>query len=160
MATFKQETQQIGDFAYTVTALPAKAGCRVAARLANALAPAAKSLPEEGFEMDAAQIVKMLEPIFGNPDLGDLVDFLCTTFAERTLLDWDDASGHKQVRLDRVFDLHFSDRYDDLIAWLAFALQTSMASFFRSARGLAVQAAAGISLKSPSSAERTGPAGS
>jgi hypothetical protein len=156
---FKTETRQIGDFHYTVTALPAKAGCRVAARMAKALAPAAKSLPEEGFELDPAQIVKLLEPIFANPDLGDLVDFLCVTFAERTLLDWDDATGHKQVPLSRVFDQHFSDRYDDLIAWLAFALQTSMSSFFRSARGLAVQAAAGVSLKSPNSAAKTGPAG-
>jgi len=161
MQPFKQDSREIGDYTYTVTALPAKTGCRVAARLANALAPAAKALPDEGFELEPSQIVKALEPIFTNPELGDLLDYLCATFAERTLLSWTDEAGQPRTTpLKNVFDAHFSDRYDDLIAWLVFALQTSMSSFFRSARGLAVQAAAGLSLKSQSSAAKTGHAGS
>lgn len=155
MAHFKTEIRQIGECEYQVTAIPAKLGCRVAARLANALAPAAKALPEEGFELSPEQLVRFLEPIFANPELGDLLDYLCTTFAERTVVT--DLNG-SQFPLGRIFDTHFADRYDDLIQWLAFSLQVSMSSFFRGARGLAVQAAAGINLKSPSSAATSGPA--
>jgi|SRR5215204_6295593 len=158
----KSATTQIGKYEYVVTAVPAKVGVRIASKLANALAPAAKALPEEGFEMDVQAIVRFIEPIISNEDLADLLDYLNATFAERTLIRWIDDNGTERTQpLARVFDEHFSDSYDDWIMWLGFALQTSMASFFRGVQGLGELAALGnkSNSKSPSSAAKTGPAG-
>ncbi len=155
----KQGTIELGGSSYLCTALPAREGTRVAARLAAALAPGLNALPEEGFEVDPAMVAKILGPIFSDPGLADTLDFLITKFSARTVVT--DLSTEKQLPLDRVFDTQFSDNYDLMIEWLLFSVNLSLSSFFRSARALAVRAvAAGKSpSKSPTSAEKTGSAG-
>lgn len=156
----KTETLVIGDFEYTCAQLPARKGLRVASKLANALAAGVKALPEEGFEMDVAQMVAFIGPILQNPELGDTLDFLCMTFAEGTQFrPAGQESGGRT--LSAAFDAHFADKYDDMILWLVFALRVSMSSFFRGVRGLGAQAVAGArsASKSPGSAQTTGPAG-
>ncbi len=155
----RTESFPLNGYEYTCGQLPARLGVRVAARLANALAAGVKALPEEGFEMDTGQMVSFLAPILQDPDLGDTLDYLCATFAERTMVK-DLNTGNEQP-LARSFDVHFADRYDDLLLWLVFALRVSMSSFFRGVRGLGAQAAAGVRSvsKSQGSAQPTGNAG-
>ncbi len=154
-----QETLEIGNYAYTCAKLPARKGLRVASRLANALAAGVKALPEEGFEMDVAQMIAFVAPIVQNPDLGDTLEYLCATFAEGTMVR--DLGANTEQPLSRIFDVHFQDKYDDMLLWLVFALRVSMSSFFRGVRGLGAQAVAGArsASKSPGSAQPTGPVG-
>lgn len=156
----RTESLVIGNFEYTCGQLPARKGLRVASRLANALSVGVKALPEEGFEMDVAQMVAFIAPILQNPELGDTLDYLCATFAEGTTVrGLDQENGGRQ--LSAMFDVHFADAYDDMLLWLVFALRVSMSSFFRGVRGLGAQAVAGArsASKSPGSAQTTGPAG-
>ena len=155
----KTETLTLNGYEYQVTAIPAREGVRVAARLANALAGAVKELPEDGFELNIGLIVRFIEPILSNPQLGDTLDYLIGVFSNRTVV-VNPSNGTSQP-LSRSFDVHFSDSYDDLGIWLAFSLKVSMSSFFRGVRGLGVQAAADAKSrsKSPSSVEQTGKSG-
>lgn len=156
----KTESLVIGEHEYTCGQLPARKGLRVASRLANALSAGVKALPEEGFEMDTAQMVSFLAPILQDPNLGDTLDYLCATFAEGTTYRHvsQDAGGRNLLA---AFDVHFADRYDEMLLWLVFALRVSMSSFFRGVRGLGAQAVAGVrsASKSPVSAQTTGLAG-
>ncbi len=156
----KTESLIIGGYEYTCGQLPARKGLRVASRLANALAAGVKSLPEEGFEMNTGQMVSFLAPILQNPELGDTLDYLCATFAEGTIIKaTSQEAGGRQ--LSDVFDVHFADKYDDMLLWLVFALRVSMSSFFRGVRGLGAQAAAGVrsASKSQGSAAPSGQSG-
>lgn len=154
----KQETITLGDFEYKCTALSARAGTRVAARLANALAPAVKALPEDGFELAPTTIAQMIEPVLTNPDLAGTLDFLIDTFGANTMV-INPTNGNEQP-LMRVFDVQFSDGYDHMISWLVFSVRLSLSSFFRGARGLgALIAQAGLASKSPSPAAQTGKSG-
>lgn len=155
----KTETLPINGYEYSCGQLPARIGTRVAARLANALAAGVKALPEEGFEMDTAQMVAFIAPILQDPNLGDTLDYLCATFAERTMVR--DASSGNEQPLTRIFDAHFADRYDDMLLWLVFALRVSLSSFFRGVRAHVARAVADgkSASKSPASAATTGLAG-
>lgn len=155
----KTESLVIGNFEYTCAQLPARKGLRVASRLANALAQGVKSLPEDGFEMDAAQMALFIAPILQDPNLGDTLDYLCATFAEGTQVRELSQEGSRS--LASFFDVHFADSYDEMLLWLVFALRVSMSSFFRGVRGLGAQAVAGArsASKSPASPGTTGHAG-
>lgn len=156
----KTESLVIGQYEYTCAQLPARKGLRVASRLANALAAGVKALPEEGFEMDTAQMVSFISPILQDPNLGDTLDYLCATFAEGTQIR-DTAQDGGGRSLSTCFDVHFADSYDDMLLWLVFALRVSMSSFFRGVRGHVARAVADgkSASKSPSSPAKTGPAG-
>ncbi len=154
----RTESLELNGYRYQVTAIPARLGTRVAARLANALAAGVRSLPEEGFEMNEAQLAAFIGPILQDPGLGDTLDFLIDVFSEQTQVS--DLSTGNTVPLKRAFDVHFGDKYDDMLSWLVFALQLSMSSFFRVARDHAARAAAAQSAsKSPHSAGTTGNVG-
>ena len=155
----KTEKLALSGYEYSCTQLPARVGLRVAARLAQALAPGVKALPEEGFELTS--LAAMLEPVLGNPALCDTVDYLVSIFAERTEVT--NLQAGTTQPLARVIDLQFADSYDDMITWLVFSVKLSLSSFFRGARGLAVQVAAAGAGKSvstsPISAPMTGQSG-
>ncbi len=154
----RTESLSLSGYTYQVTAIPARTGTRVAARLANALAPAVKALPEEGFEMNAEQLAAFIAPILQDPSLGDTLDYLIGVFSAQTTVT--DESNNNTQPLARAFDIHFADKYDDMLSWLVFALQLSMSSFFRVARDHAVRAAVAQSnSKSPRSAGTTGSVG-
>jgi len=158
----KTEKLELNGRVYTCQQLPARLGLQVASKLANALAPAVKALPEEGFEMNDSQLAAFIEPILSNPELNGTLQFLCSTFAERTIVDTVNANGQEvQFPLGRIFDDHFADSYDDLIAWLVFSLKLSLSSFFRSVRGLVASQKAKTELasKSPNLPATSGPAG-
>lgn len=156
----KQETLSLNGFDYVCTALPARTGIRVAAKLAAALAPGISELPDEGFEVEPKVLAKMLTPVLTNPDLADTLDYLIATFAERTQVN--NVAQERSQPLARVIDTQFDDAYDDMISWLLFSVKLSLSSFFRGARGLgALVAAAGARSvsKSPASPETTGKSG-
>ncbi len=153
----KTETITLGQYELTMTALPARVGVRVAARLTNALAPGVGSLPEDG-NPTVKDIAEALARVAGDPALGDLIDYLIATFGERTQVRNVD-TGQTQP-LMRAFDVIFSDAYDDMLTWLAASLQLSLSSFLRRARELVAQALAAQSVsKSPNSAAKTGSVG-
>lgn len=155
----KQDTIRLGGFDYVCTALSARVGMRVAAKLANALAPAVKEAPLDGAPSED-DIGAMLAPILGNPELSGTLDFLIDTFAANTLVQNPAQEGGGQP-LPRVFDVQFADAYDDLCTWLLFSIKLSLASFFRGARSLGalLKAQAATTSKSPRSAEQTGQSG-
>lgn len=155
----KTDTIELGGMHFVCTALSARVGTRVAAKLINALAPAVKATPFDG-SPNEDDIGAMLAPVLSNPELSSTLDFLIDTFAANTIVQNPAQDGGGQP-LPRVFDLQFSDAYDDMIAWLLFSIRLSLASFFRGARSLAALLAAqtGKASKSPSSAETTGQSG-
>lgn len=149
--SLQSEQVQIGDCTYAIGKLPARVGVRTAALLMNVIAPSVKALPVEGFKLEnEAQLAALLEPLFSNPELGDKLDVLCATFAERCVVTTADG---KIFPLSKIFDEHFSDNLDGLTMWLYHSVRVSMSSFLRGASALGAllpKVAPASSSKSPS----------
>ena len=155
----KIESTTINGYEYTVQAVSARVGVRMQARLAQALAPAMASLPTDGFEVTPESIARLIAPVLQDDKLSGTLDYLIDSLQANTTVK--DLSTGNTLPLERVFDVRFSDDYEALYMWLAFALKVSMSSFFGSVLSHVAQAqAVGRSAsKSPSSPETTGQSG-
>jgi hypothetical protein len=114
MRETKEKT--IGVHTYRVTQLGALTGRKVFARMLKTLGPLASS-----GGADLSKAVGNLEEDF---------EYLCDTFAKTTSVSGGEF-GAKAPQLDTIFDAHFVGRYEDMIAWLVFALEANFGGFFR-----------------------------
>lgn len=126
---------QIDEYTYEIGKLGTRAGIRAGALLSNALAPALKKLPEDGF--NPVQIAAAFEPLLANPEIGSTFERLCDMFAAVTVVHGQGPQGPTLQPLPKVFDAHFTDRYDALMVWFWAALRWSMSSFLRPGSPLA-----------------------
>lgn len=120
------KSKEIGGVTYTFTQLGAIKGRKVCARLAKVLATTVNGQLPQISEED--------------------VDYFCDTYAPLTSV----TIEGKSPQLDKIFDTHFAGKYDEMMQWLWFCLETDFGSFFRKAGDVAaVQAAAASPLISP-----------
>jgi len=113
------ETRDIGGCTYTVTPMPTFEGLRLMQRLVKIVGPAAGAVakPGDGISAIAAAIGELAGRIEGD----DLVEVVKALAKHSQVTD---ESG-KTKALVNVADLHFQGRYDDLFAWVAFALEVN-----------------------------------
>ncbi len=131
MLATKQVT--IGNHTYELTRLLSTDGIDAAAKLGGAIAPALEGLEGLGSKLGIETVVKAIRPLFTNPTLGPTLKELSATFAKSTQLVGDKG---KKVPLTELFDVHFSDKYDDWMFWLGHSIWFSLESFLRGARVL------------------------
>lgn len=156
----------IGEYRYQVTLLGAKAGRSMLVRLTKLLGPATASFIEgmlhakgdltASLAIGAGDAIREVTQRLTDADLTAISDEL----AKLTIVVLDD---QRSTSLDKIYDDHFSGRYGDMGAWLAFALEANFASFFDGARSdstpLAQRLQTLIALLSPSQNTSTGTSG-
>jgi hypothetical protein len=128
--------------------------------MANILGPGFGAAPEEG-GLNGATLGAVLGKVLSNPALSGQLKWFVQAFAERTQVGYSD--GRTQS-LAKVYEEHFAGEVVNQLAWLRFAFEVNMGSFFEIARKLIesfwAQAKADSSdSKSPSSAQTSGGSG-
>jgi hypothetical protein len=120
------QTKTIGGTVYTVTPFGARKGRTVLFQLTKLLGGAMGALAGSG---GIAEAVSAWSASAREEDFTAVCSALesCTTFA----VDVDGKGGVVvPMPLADVFDDHFAGRYDAMVAWLVFALETNFSSFF------------------------------
>ncbi len=137
----RSERRTIGEHEYEVTQLPSSKGRRLLVRLFKVLGPAFGELTAGGAknvdEVDSGALARAIQELalrITSDDLEDVVQELARTTRIRM--------GDKEPELASVMELHFAGRYDELIRWLAFALEVNYGSFFGGLAGLRPRAGA------------------
>jgi len=155
----KSETKQIGDFQYQVTQVSSGVGLEAAARMANILGPGFGAAPVDG-GLDGATLGAVLGKVFSNPALSAQLKWFVQAFAARTQVGFSD--GRTQD-LSKIYEEHFAGEVVNQLAWLRFAFEVNMGSFFEIARKLVAsfwaQAEAPTASKSQPSAQTSGESG-
>jgi hypothetical protein len=128
----KSETKQIGEFQYQVTQVSSGVGLEAAARMANILGPGFGAAPTEG-GLDTATIGAVIGKVLSNPALSAQLKWFVVAFAERTQVGFADG---KTQPLTRIYEEHFAGEVVNQIAWLRFAFEVNMGSFFELAQKL------------------------
>jgi hypothetical protein len=156
----------IGGIRYQVTLLGAKAGRSMLVRLTKLLGPAMASFLDgmlhakgdltTSLAIGAGDAIREVTQRLTAADLEAISDEL----ARFTVVVIDE---QRQPQLDKIFDDHFAGKYNDMAAWLAFALEANFSSFFDDARSdsrpLAQRLQTWIALLSPSPNTSTGTSG-
>lgn len=121
---FTPESKRIGAHTYKVMKLDAVRGSKAALRLAKVAAPGVEAFNAAdpmGTEKAFAAIVAQL-------DEKDF-DYLRELLSSVTEVSGGDY-GERSPSLESVFSVHFVDRYNELVGWLAFAVMVNFRSFF------------------------------
>lgn len=112
------ETKDIGGCTYAVAPLPTAEGLRLMARLVKVLGPAASAAAKPGDVF--GQIGAALGELGSRLDGDDLVA-ITQALAKHTMVTEDG----KARDLSKILDVHFQGRFDDLFAWVQFALEVN-----------------------------------
>lgn len=125
--------KQIGEHNYRVTAFGALQGRVILARLTNLIGPVIRSFKDVANDLaegkDVDKVGAMVEAVAQAAEKLPPKEFadLCDAFANQTVVDFGDG---RELPLAKIFDLHFSARYMDLLEWFAFVVEVNFASFF------------------------------
>lgn len=113
------ETRDINGCTYTVTPMPTFEGLRLMQRLVKIIGPAAASAAKPGdvFAAIGAGLGELAARLEGD-DLEQVVKALAK---HSQVTD----EGGKTRPLAAAADMHFQGRYEDLFAWMAFALEVN-----------------------------------
>lgn len=129
----EKESLTLGDFRYEVTQFGAKEGRRVLFRLTKMLGPAAAGLVKGSKKDDPwARLGTALTSVLESAKEEDF-EYLCDALSRVTkVYKRLESSTGQEIALDleKVFDSHFRGRFQDMLAWLAFAIKVNFADFF------------------------------
>lgn len=129
------EEKTIGKFRYTVARLPSRQVIHLSARIAKSFAPMLAAFAG-GVDLEAL-IASSLSELFKNPELGSELVAISEELGQATTVSWsENGQPRDRVLQSDFFDLHFRNRLDEWLEWLAFAIRVNCASFFTGASGL------------------------
>jgi hypothetical protein len=135
MLQTKEKT--IGEHRYQVTQLSAPEGRRLLVRLYKVLGPSLGAITKglDGVDGKAVKLEELRLEFVGEAlrELAmhlneDDLEHLCEVMGKQTMVH---LGGDKWVPLQDVSALHFAGRYDEMFKWIAFALETNYAGFFK-----------------------------
>lgn len=160
-----QETRVIGDYTYRVTQLTTTAGQEVLVRLTKMAGPSGASFIEglagaATIDIEAALASGLAEAVreaslrLSAEDL----KFVTTAMSKVTEVLIEDRAPQLSV----LYEQHFAGRYDEWVAWLAFALEVNFKSFFAGSGGLLgklgrILSKLGLASTSPNTSLTNGP---
>lgn len=105
------QTKRLGEHEYTVHPLGALKGRKLLVKLIRVMGPALGSDPEKALDaLDAG-----------------VFEEVCDTFADSSFVTL--PSG-KAPKVKEVFDLHFAQKYGEMIQWILFSLEVNYGGFF------------------------------